>query len=139
MDVEETDDNDDNDENSNEVTEEENIIRPSINLIAEKLSQRGTTYEDLIQAYLSLVSFDEYEGDLQDDFIRKEGAIFRKIKNIIREYRRQEETRVIGGGIPIQRGIDIGRENIPDVLYVPENSQVSSQVNVIQQHTRRLY
>ena len=133
---EETDDNDDNDENSNEVTEEENIIRPSINLIAEKLSQRGTTYEDLIQAYLSLVSFDEYEGDLQDDFIRKEGAIFRKIKNIIREYRRQEETRVIGGGIPIQRGIDIGRENIPDVLYVPENSQVSSQVNVLQQFGR---
>ena len=74
--------------------------------------------------------------DLQDDFIRKEGAIFRKIKNIIREYRRQEETRVIGGGIPIQRGIDIGRENIPDVLYVPENSQVSSQVNVLQQFGR---
>jgi DNA-binding ferritin-like protein len=79
------------DENTDEEPEEEHIARPSINLIAEKLLQRGTTYEDLIQAYLSLVSFDEYDGDLQDDFIRKETAIFRKVKNIIREYRRSVE------------------------------------------------
>lgn len=83
---------DEDGESSDEGSEEENIIRPSISLIAEKLSQRGTTYEDLIKAYLSLVSFDEYEGDLQYDFIRKEGAIFRKIKNIIREYKRSVET-----------------------------------------------
>jgi len=124
---------------SEENITRQNIIRPSISYVSEKLSQRGTTYEDLIQAYLSLVDFEEYDGDIQDEFMEKENAIFKKIKNIIREYTRQQVTQVIGRGIPIQTGIDIGRENIPDVLYVPENSQVSSQVNVIQHHTRRLY
>jgi hypothetical protein len=85
------DDEESDDENAIVEPEEENIARPRISLIAEKLSQRGTTYEDLIEAYLSLVSFDEYEGDLEEQFIRKEASIFKKVKNILIEYKRSVE------------------------------------------------
>ena len=82
-------------EEEEEVVEEvveENIVivRPSVSFIAEKLAQRGTTFEDLIQSYLSLVDFEEYDGDIQDDFMEKENAVFKKVKNIIREYKRQQ-------------------------------------------------
>jgi len=86
------DDEESDDETAIVEPEEENVTRPRISLIAEKLSQRGTTYEDLIEAYLSLVSFDEYEGDLEEQFIRKEASIFKKVKNILIEYKRSVET-----------------------------------------------
>jgi hypothetical protein len=87
--IEEDDEDDESEENENR--EEENIIRPSVNFIAEKLTQRGTTYEDLIQAYLALVEFDEYDGNMLDDFMKKETTIFKKVNNIIREYKRTHE------------------------------------------------
>ena len=88
-------DHEEEENNFNTESEEQQrnqAIIPSINFIAEKLAQRGTTYEDLIQAYLSFVDFAEYNGDTQlDEFIKKETAIYKKIKNIIREHRQSQE------------------------------------------------
>jgi hypothetical protein len=81
-------------EDVEEVVEENvvtpNIIRPNMTFIAEKLLQRGTTIEDLIESYLSLADFEEYDDDILSNFIEKENAVFKKVKNIIREYRRQQ-------------------------------------------------
>jgi hypothetical protein len=111
--------NDDNEVEEVETVEEveENIVRPNISFIAEKLAQRGTTYEDLIQAYLSFADFEEYDGNIQNDFIKKETTIFKKIKNIITEYKREQtQHREIH-----QVGIQIQREYLPDLVYVPEH------------------
>ena len=84
--------NNNNNNNNNTAEEQRNqLIRPNISFVAEKLAQRGTTYEDLIQAYLAIVDFEEYEGDILEEFMKKENTIFKKVKNIIREHTRQTQ------------------------------------------------
>jgi len=65
------------------------VPKPSVSFIAEKLTQRGITMEDLIKVLL--LNHEEYENE-SDDCEAADDKIFGEMRIIISNYTRNQET-----------------------------------------------
>lgn len=86
---------DDDDDDVDQMEDEDELpAEPDVDYVAQKLAERGITFQDLVK-HILVVDHIDYNGSLYKEYERRSSEVFGQFRAIITQYHPEPEPRIV--------------------------------------------